>query len=468
MPLLAQGPVSPVPLLPVQMPLPGRDLREDRRGHQAGGDQHQHAVARRGRAAAARRSRSSSARSSSGASSARRPSASRSGASAPASSWIRRGSRSPTPTSSRRPPRSRSSRSTAASTRRRSSAWTRRPTSPSSSSTTARAAFKYARLGDSDRIQVGDWVIAVGSPFGLQATVTAGIISAKARQLGQGPFDDFLQTDAAINPGNSGGPLVNMQGEVDRHQHRDRRRRLRHRLRDPLEHGAEDLHRASRQGPRDARLARRLDPAADPRAGAARSAPRTPKGVLIYEVVPGQPGRQGRAQAGRHPARVRRARPMEGPADLQRAVGLTSPDRTREGEGLARPGREDARGQGRRGPRRAPGRSRNGPAGARARRSALEVRPVTPEIARQLNLRSTDGVIVVRVEDGTAASEAGVQRGDVDPAAQRPDGPDDGGLRAVDPRREGRRPPHGPSPAWIDVPLRGVPGRSGLTLRAAL
>ena len=74
--------------------------------------------------------------------------------------------------------------------------------------------FKYARLGDSERMQVGDWVIAVGSPFGLQATVTAGIISAKARQIGQGPFDDFLQTDAAINPGNSGGPLVNMQGEV--------------------------------------------------------------------------------------------------------------------------------------------------------------------------------------------------------------------------------------------------------------
>src|SRR5262245_50488636 len=74
--------------------------------------------------------------------------------------------------------------------------------------------FASARLGDSDRIQVGDWVIAVGSPFGLQSTVTAGIISAKARQIGAGPFDDFLQTDAAINPGNSGGPLVNMQGEV--------------------------------------------------------------------------------------------------------------------------------------------------------------------------------------------------------------------------------------------------------------
>src|SRR5207244_11956544 len=66
--------------------------------------------------------------------------------------------------------------------------------------------FKYARLGDSDKMQVGDWVIAVGSPFGLQATVTAGIVSAKARNIGQGPSDGFLQPDAATNAGSSGGP----------------------------------------------------------------------------------------------------------------------------------------------------------------------------------------------------------------------------------------------------------------------
>ncbi len=70
------------------------------------------------------------------------------------------------------------------------------------------------KLGDSDAIQVGDWVVAVGNPFGLGHTVTAGIISAKGRVIGAGPYDDFLQTDAAINPGNSGGPLFNMKGEV--------------------------------------------------------------------------------------------------------------------------------------------------------------------------------------------------------------------------------------------------------------
>ena len=69
-------------------------------------------------------------------------------------------------------------------------------------------------LGDSGQIDVGDWVVAIGSPFGLEQTVTQGIISAKARIIGAGPYDDFLQTDAAINPGNSGGPLVNLEGEV--------------------------------------------------------------------------------------------------------------------------------------------------------------------------------------------------------------------------------------------------------------
>jgi serine protease Do len=71
-----------------------------------------------------------------------------------------------------------------------------------------------ARMGDSGAVQVGDWVMAVGNPFGLGHTVRVGIISAKGCIIGAGPYDDFLQTDAAINPGNSGGPLFNMKGEV--------------------------------------------------------------------------------------------------------------------------------------------------------------------------------------------------------------------------------------------------------------
>jgi serine protease Do len=70
------------------------------------------------------------------------------------------------------------------------------------------------QMGNSDDLKVGSWVVAVGSPFGLEQTVTAGIISAKGRVIGSGPYDDFIQTDASINPGNSGGPLINLNGEV--------------------------------------------------------------------------------------------------------------------------------------------------------------------------------------------------------------------------------------------------------------
>lgn len=72
----------------------------------------------------------------------------------------------------------------------------------------------FLKLGDSDAIRVGDWVIAIGNPFGLGGSVSAGIISARARDIRSGPYDDYLQTDAAINKGNSGGPMLNMSGEV--------------------------------------------------------------------------------------------------------------------------------------------------------------------------------------------------------------------------------------------------------------
>ncbi len=78
----------------------------------------------------------------------------------------------------------------------------------------ARGELPFATLGDSDRVEVGEWVVAIGNPFGLDNTITAGIVSAKGRHIGAGPYDNFIQTDASINPGNSGGPLINLRGEV--------------------------------------------------------------------------------------------------------------------------------------------------------------------------------------------------------------------------------------------------------------
>ena len=80
--------------------------------------------------------------------------------------------------------------------------------------TSADHEFAVAPLGDSDGIRVGDWLMAIGNPFGLDHTVTLGILSARGRNINAGPYDDFLQTDASINPGNSGGPLIDMKGRV--------------------------------------------------------------------------------------------------------------------------------------------------------------------------------------------------------------------------------------------------------------
>ncbi len=76
------------------------------------------------------------------------------------------------------------------------------------------SSFPYLTLGNSERVEVGEWVVAIGNPFGLDHTVTTGVVSAKGRNIGAGPYDEFIQTDASINPGNSGGPLLNMNGEV--------------------------------------------------------------------------------------------------------------------------------------------------------------------------------------------------------------------------------------------------------------
>ena len=74
--------------------------------------------------------------------------------------------------------------------------------------------FPFISMGNSEKVEVGEWVVAIGNPFGLSHTVTTGVVSAKGRNIGSGPYDEFIQTDAAINPGNSGGPLLNMDGDV--------------------------------------------------------------------------------------------------------------------------------------------------------------------------------------------------------------------------------------------------------------
>ena len=274
-----------------------------------------------------------------------------------------------------------------------------------------KASFPYARMGDSDKMQVGDWVIAVGSPFGLQSTVTAGIISAKARQIGQGPFDDFLQTDAAINPGNSGGPLVNMQGEIVG-------------INTAIVAGGSGIGFAI-----PSNMARKIYTELQAKGRVTRGwlgvsiQPLTPelaksfgardnKGVLLSEVMPDSPAAKAGLQSGDILLEFQ-GKKMEAPADLQRAVGLTSPGTSAKVKVWREQNEKSLEvkiGE-------APDEQREAKGGAPGGRgkSALgvEVRAITPEIARQLNLRTAEGVIVARVEDGSPAEEAGMQRGDV-------------------------------------------------------
>ena len=110
-------------------------------------------------------------------------------------------------------------------------------------------------FGDPNKLKVGEWVVAIGSPFGFENTVTAGIVSAKGRSLPQENFVPFIQTDVAINPGNSGGPLFNMRGEVvgselaDLQPHRRLHGPL---LRDSDRRRARHPEAAAREGPRRA------------------------------------------------------------------------------------------------------------------------------------------------------------------------------------------------------------------------
>ena len=155
--------------------------------------------------------------------------------------------------------------------------------------------LKAVKFGDSDRLRPGDWVMAIGNPFGLGGSVTAGIVSARGRNIESGPYDNYIQTDAAINKGNSGGPLFNMERRGHRHQHRHpvaHGRLGRHRLcgsglhRQPV---IEQLRAVRRNPPR---LARRAHPECrrrnrgGPQSRFARAAPSSPG---IDEKGPAKP-----------------------------------------------------------------------------------------------------------------------------------------------------------------------------------
>jgi serine protease Do len=260
--------------------------------------------------------------------------------------------------------------------------------------------FPFLPLGDSSAVQVGDWVLAVGSPFGLQATVTSGIVSAKARQIGAGPYDDYLQTDAAINPGNSGGPLVNMRGEVIG-------------INTAIVRGGSGIGFAipatmakqiAGQLLENGKVTRGwLGVALQPLTSdlAASFGAEGKKGALISDVTADGPAAKAGLKSGDVLLEVD-GHKVENPSDVARAVAFVAPGRTATlgvWRDKARTSVDIVLGE--------------TPDERRASHLGFDVRPVTAELAHQLKRRSTEGVVVTSVEDGAAAAEAGIQRGDV-------------------------------------------------------
>ena len=271
--------------------------------------------------------------------------------------------------------------------------------------------YPAAVLGDSDRVKVGDWVLAIGSPFGLQKTVTAGIISAKGRSIGQGPFDDFLQTDAAINPGNSGGPLVNMSGEVVGINSAILSRtggNVGIGFSIPVNMAKQIYTELAAKGKiTRGWLGVSIQPLTPDLAKGFGL--KEPSGVLISDVVQDSPAAVAGIASGDIIIEFDKKK-VESPQELQKVVAATQPGRAvplKVWRDKSEKMLEIKIGE--------------TPDESVALRSTnkgksllgLEVRPITPELARQLNLRNPEGVIVFQVDEDSAASEAGVQRGDV-------------------------------------------------------
>ena len=264
----------------------------------------------------------------------------------------------------------------------------------------ADAKFPFLPLGDSDAVQVGDWVIAVGSPFGLQATVTSGIVSAKARHIGAGPYDDFLQTDAAINPGNSGGPLVNMRGEVVG-------------INTAIVSGGSGIGFAipsnmakqiSAQLVATGSVTRGwLGVSLQPLTSdlAASFGVEGGKGALVAEVQPQSPAAKAGLRSGDVIVEVN-GKKVDSAADVVRTVGFAKPGE----EARLTVWRDRAR-------HTLTAKLGEQPGETAASRLGLDVRPVTPAVAQELGLTGTDGVVVMSVEPDSAGARAGIERGDV-------------------------------------------------------
>lgn len=263
------------------------------------------------------------------------------------------------------------------------------------------------RLGNSDELKVGNWVVAVGSPFGLEQTVTAGIVSAKGRVIGSGPYDSFIQTDASINPGNSGGPLINLQGEVVGINTAIIASGQGIGFAIPINMAKEVALQLQKKG----HVTRGLLGVAiqDVTPELAKSLGlKESNGALVSQVVPGGPADKAGLEQGDVIMNFD-GRTVGDSKDLPRIVASTPVGKTVTVK-LLRDGKEVER-QAKVGEME----EENASAAKSPIHPSLgiTVQNLTPQVARELGLKKSAGVVVTGVEPGSPAADAMIQVGDV-------------------------------------------------------
>jgi serine protease Do len=264
-------------------------------------------------------------------------------------------------------------------------------------------------LGDSDQERVGGWVLAIGNPFGLGQTVTAGIISAKGRVIGAGPYDDFIQTDASINPGNSGGPLFNLKGDVIGINMAIVASGQGIGFATPINLAKGVLSQLRDQGQvTRGWLGVQVQPVTP---GLAKSfGLNHERGVLVADVMAGSPAAQAGIQRGDiivafNGQKIAQAN------ELPRMVANTLPGSKVETTLIRKGQRKTVR------LTVAELKEEHmaaGPGPIPEQGLGLTVQELTPEIARRMGVSpQTQGVVVTQVQEGSPADEAGVQQGDL-------------------------------------------------------
>lgn len=269
--------------------------------------------------------------------------------------------------------------------------------------------FPASVMGDSDQLKVGDVVIAIGNPFGLNDTVTSGIVSAKDRVIGAGPYDDFIQTDASINPGNSGGPLFNVHGELVGINTAILPYGKGIGFAIPVNTAKPLIPQLVAKGVVTRGYLGVIVQSITPNLAKAMNL-QDPKGALVADVGPGSPATKAGIKRG-DVIVAYNGKAVGDSHDLPVLVAATPVGQEatvtvhRNGENLQLPIQvaqlptENAR------PEEAaqPAKGKWG----------LQLRDLTPQIIGQLHLKSDQGVVVVGVMPGSRAAEAGIQQGDV-------------------------------------------------------